>query len=203
MNLNLTASQKSALLEAGNIGSGHAAIALSQIMGRRIMIAMPSIEICQSNSLNEDVFGGSKELVQVAMQVKGDARGAMVFIMDSKMCFCLCDLVTGHENGTTKDLGDYERSAVTEVGNILSASYLNAISELTRLTLLLSAPDLSIGEAGLLSDFLRANIADIGDVKDVICVKTEFLQMDVRVEGYLLFLPDYGSVEKILSAMSV
>lgn len=33
--------QKSTLLEAGNIGSGHAAIALSQLMGRKVMVAIP------------------------------------------------------------------------------------------------------------------------------------------------------------------
>lgn len=203
MTVNLTSAQKSALLEAGNIGSGHAAISLSQIMGRRIMIAMPSIEICSTDSIGVSVLGDHRQIVQVAMGVKGDASGAMMFVIDSKMCLNLCDFVMGKPLGSTKEMGDFEKSAVTEVGNILSGSYLNAISGLTRLTLLFSAPQLYVGTTEIFTNFLKSKSPDIGFITDVICIKTEFIQMDVKIEGYLLFLPSKESVGRILTAMSV
>ena len=37
--------QLSALAEAGNIGSGHAAIALSQLIGHKIMVAVTKVQV--------------------------------------------------------------------------------------------------------------------------------------------------------------
>jgi len=41
--LNLTDEQKDALSEVGNIGAGHAATALSQLIKKKVMISVPSL----------------------------------------------------------------------------------------------------------------------------------------------------------------
>ena len=77
MKTTMTDMQKSALLEAGNIGSGHAAIVLSQLMDRKIMIAIPSIEIFQLSQLAKALEAQDKIFVQVHLGVLGVARGMM------------------------------------------------------------------------------------------------------------------------------
>ncbi|MFH1791256.1 MAG: chemotaxis protein CheC, partial [Candidatus Omnitrophota bacterium] len=49
MKHNLTNAQLDALKEATNIGAGHAAIALSQLIGRKIMIAVTDSRIIPSD----------------------------------------------------------------------------------------------------------------------------------------------------------
>jgi len=201
MPITMTEMQKSALQEAGNIGSGHAAIALSQLMGRKIMIAIPEVAILQLPQLSQEMYGRGKILVQVSLAVLGQARGVMVFTLEENIAMLLCDILMGQANGKTKLLGELEQSALKEVGSILSASYLNAISEMTGLSLLVSTPSCNIGEAVLLDKIVAENDISLKNIKDVLCIKTEFIESSTRIEGYLIFIPLEDAVEKIISKL--
>ncbi len=199
MAIKLTEMQKSALLEAGNIGSGHAAIALSQIMGRKIMIAIPSIEVFELENM-VTVFGKDVErLLLVKLVVLGDVKGVMVFVIEEKDAHLLCDIVMGQIKGVTKKLKDLEISALKEVGSIVSASYLNALSEMTMLNLIVSIPDCSVGNINELKD----KIKDKGTVTEGICIKTEFIEAEIRLDGYLIFVPAENAIAKIVSRLGV
>ena len=199
----LSEMQRSALLEAGNIGSGHAAIALSQLMGRKIMIAIPSIEIVEFHDLKKVIPNGGRELLQVVLGIYGDARGAMLFVLDKETSMILCDMVMGQERGKTTILGDLEMSALKEVGSIVSASYLNAISEMTGVAMMVSVPDCTINDIDHLGDVLANKNVEIGDVESMFCIRTEFIQMDTKIDGYLLFMPIAESAGKIIKNLGL
>lgn len=195
--------QKSALLEVGNIGSGHAAIALSQLMGRKIMIAIPSIEVIELTKLYEILNGKDKNFVQVTLKVLGDAKGALVFTMREDMAFSLCDIVMGLAKGETRFLGEIEQSALKEVGSIISASYLNAISEMTSFSLIVSTPEYQIGKMKQLNDILSRKDMAVNSAGKALCIRTEFIEAATRIDGYLVFIPAENAIEKIIGALGV
>ncbi len=201
MAMQLSEIQKSALLEAGNIGSGHAAIALSQIMGKKIMIAIPSIEVIEISKIASVVSDKECDVVLVRLLVYGDAKGAMVFLMEKEMAHILCDLVMGQPRGTTNLLGELETSALKEVGSILSASYLSALSEMTGLSMLVSTPESSIGSVDKMRDFLATTIVKQDSELDVFCIRTEFMQLETKIDGYLIFVPACNAIKTLVDTL--
>ena len=203
MAIKLTELQKSALLEAGNIGAGHAAIALSQLMGRKIMIAIPSIETFELSTLASGIDGKNAKLVHVSLSVLGTTKGIMTFMLENTRALALCDIVMGQKKGKTKTLGDLEQSALKEIGSILAASYLNAISEMTGLSLVISTPDYDLGPIDLLEKVLARKELDLKKVKDVICIKTEFIEATTKIDGYLIFIPAQDAIDKVMGRLGV
>ena len=100
-------------------------------------------------------------------------------------------------------LGEIEQSALREAGNILSAAYLNALSEFMGMILLPSPPSLAIdlSDAVMTSTFVE--VAQGADY--VFCVETEFYlkELNESLRGFFLLLPDLGSLTAILRAIRV
>jgi len=203
MSVKLTEMQKSALYEAANIGSGHAAIALSQLMGKKIMIGIPLVELVTLSQLNEILNIKNKKVTQINLMVLGDAKGIMIFFLEEGKARFLCDIVMGQPKDATKKLGDLEQSALKEVGSIISASYLNALSEMTGLSLVVSVPEYNIGDMGHLKKSLEKMDINIEDISQLLCLKTEFIEATTRLEGYLVLIPQKHSVEKIIDSLKL
>jgi len=200
----MTEMQKSALLEAGNIGSGHAAIALSQLMGKKIMIAIPSIELFELPCLGGAILDKEEDsFIQVSLKVLGEVKGAMAFVINEEKAKLLCALVMGQKKGAITALGELEQSALKEISSILAASYLNAVSEMINLSLIVSIPDYHIGGIKLLDKILKENGMEVNSATTAICIKTEFIEAATRVEGFLIFIPAENAIQKILGLLGV
>lgn len=201
--ITLSELQRDALREVGNIGSGHAAIALSQLMGKRIMIVIPSVEVFLLKDLQHIIDGGQAAHAMISLSVLGEARGVMIFILEKGMAMRLCDIVMGLTGDKTGALGEIEISALKEVGSILTASYLNAVGEMTGISLLISTPSCDIGDMAFIDKILVSrNIATKG-TDQVLCVKTEFVESAMKIEGYLVFAPAEDAIEKIINSLGV
>jgi chemotaxis protein CheC len=190
----------SALLEAGNIGSGHAAIALSQMMGRKIMVAIPSIEVVPVSRI-AGVIQSRGEVVQIELSVSGDITGLIFFTMNAQPAGKLCDIVMGQAFGTTKQLGNVEESAIKEISSILGSSYLNSISEMTSLTMMVSVPEYFLGDIEHLIKIVAHGMAPGGTEATVFCIKTEFIEANSKVEGYLVFAPREDGAKKLVERL--
>lgn len=203
MSITMTEMQKSALQEVGNIGAGHAAVALSQLMGKKIMIVIPSVEIFSLDQLNYAVDSDDANFILASLSILGDVAGLMIFALQEDIAMRLCDLVMAQPLGTTKLLSDLEQSAIKEIASILSGSYLNAVGELTGLSLLVSIPQCNIGGLSLVNEILAKKDITSENSKDVLCIKTEFIEAAAKVEGYLILIPANDAIKKIMSSLGV
>ena len=100
-------------------------------------------------------------------------------------------------NGT-RDLSDLERSALREIGNILGAAYLNAVSHLLGLSLLPSIPGLSIDMAGAVTEALLVDESPAAGTAMVLA--SEVLEPESGVRAEIFFLPDAASLPVLGSA---
>jgi len=101
------------------------------------------------------------------------------------------------------ELGELGESALKEAGNILSAAYLNALSEFMGMIILPSPPTLAVDISDALLSSTYIEMAPSSDY--VFCVESEFHLKDVneRLRGFFLLLPDAGSLTAILRAIGV
>ncbi len=197
----LKALQLDALREVANIGAGHAATALSQMTGQTIMISVPQINIAPLEDIPNQVGSEEEPVAAVLMKILGDLTGLALLVFPQPTALRVAGLMMKRENITV--LGEIEQSALREAGNILSAAYLNALSEFMGMILLPSPPSLAID----LSDaIMTSTFIDVAQGADyVFCVETEFhlTELNESLRGFFLLLPDLGSLTAILRAIRV
>ena len=189
-----------AMREVANIGAGHAATALSQITGQRIMISVPRINITTLDNIPNTIGGAEEPVAAVAIRVDGDLQGVTLLVFPQPIALRVAGLMMGKRVAA---LGEIEQSALKEAGNILSGAYLNALAEFLQMRILNSPPILAVdmSDAVLSSTYLEASEG----AEYVFCVESEFqLQNDTApLRGYFLLLPDPPSLRAMLNTIKV
>jgi chemotaxis protein CheC len=199
----LKAIQLDALREVANIGAGHAATALSQMINSTIMISVPTINISRLEEVPPQVSAPEEPVAAVLMHMMGDLTGRTLLVFPKTTAARLAELMLRRPPGTTTELGEMEQSAIKEAGNILSSAYMNALSDFMGMMLLPSPPSLAVDMS---TAVLTTAYLQFGSDRDyVFCVESEFYMTDVaeRLRGFFLLLPDPASLQAILRAVRV
>jgi chemotaxis protein CheC len=196
----LQAIQLDALREVSNMGAGHAATALSQMTNTRIMINVPRLQVVPLEEVPDVVGNPDQVVAAVLMHMLGDLTGRTLLIFPRNAAMRLAEILLHREPGTAHVFGELEQSAIKEAGNILSAAYMNALSDFMGLMLLPSVPSLVID---LLGAVLTTAYTNFGHERDVVfCIQTEFsMDSDQTVAGQFLLLPDLESLQIILRSI--
>lgn len=195
---NLNKKELDALKEMGNIGAGNAATALSQILGRRIDMAVPRARVLELSDVPE-VLGGSEELVVgVYLRIFGDIQGNIMFLLPIDSAERLVELLLGAKEPEGL-AGEISQSAIMEVGNILTSSYLNALSLFADLTIVPSTPALGYDMAGAILSTVLIELSEVSD--HALLIETEFNDNGEALEGHFFMLPDVDSLNVLLKSI--
>jgi len=197
----LTEMQADALRETGSIGAGHAATALSQLVGHAVSIDVPTLEVLGVGDV-PDLFGGPEVLVVgVHVRVLGDIGGSMLFMAERASALALVDMMHARPVGTAKAFGADEEALVSHVASILMAAYLAAVGRLADVSLLPARASSTLDMAGAIMDAVTADVAMRADV--ALLLKTRFYGSDTSVDSYLFFLLDPTGLGVLLGRLGV
>ena len=195
--------QLDALREVANIGGGHAATALSQMVNTRIMVDIPEIKIVKFEDVGA-LLGPPDEVVSaVMMQLLGDVTGRTVQIFPWRTAVQLTSVLLRRTGvARPEDFGEIEQSALKEVGNILVGAYINALSEFMGLMLIMSPPAIAIDTAQAV---LTTSYLNFGDTQEYVFAVNTRLGMDEHTDlgAHFLLLPDDASLKVILRALRI
>ena len=199
----LKAIQLDALREVANIGAGHAATALSQMIDSTIMISVPTINVSRLEEVPPQISDPEEPVAAVLMHMMGDLTGRTLLVFPKQTASRLAELMLRRPKGSCPVLGEMEQSAIKEAGNILSSAYMNALSDFMGMMLIPSPPMLAIDMS---TAVLTTAYLQFGSDKDyVFCVESEFFMHEVgeKLRGFFLLLPDPASLMAILRAVRV
>jgi chemotaxis protein CheC len=197
----LSEMQIDALRETGSIGAGHAATALSQLVGHAISIDVPMLEVVGIGDV-PDLFGGPEALVAaVHVRLLGDLGGSMLFMAERSWALALVDLLRSREVGSARSYGADEEALLTHVASILMSAYLAAIGRLADVSILPARPSSALDMAGALMQAVTSAAAMHTDV--ALLLRTRFHDADTSVDAYLFFLPDPEALELLLGRLGV
>jgi chemotaxis protein CheC len=191
------------LREIGNIGSGNAATALAQLLNAKIDMNVPQVNILPFAEVPALVGGADLHVVGLFLVATGSAPASILFLLPVDKACLLVDMLMGKEWGKTDptNLSDMDFSALMELGNIICATYLNALAVFTQLDFRPSVPALGIDMAGAI---LNAVLAQFGAVADhVLVLETEFKRDEQEIVGHFFLLPEPGSLDVILASLGV
>lgn len=191
----------SALREIGNIGAGTAMTSLSNMLDKRVQMSVPRVGIVPLFRFTEMSGGPESLAVGVYMPVFGEAPGHVAFLWPEHSAYHLVDELLGRSIGETHTLNEIECSALMEIGNILAASFLTAISEMTRLSLVLTPPAIAVDMSAAILSAIATEFASLEN--EALTIVTHIGAPVGEIDGYFIFIPEAGSLSAILRALQV
>jgi len=188
------------LREIGNIGAGHAATALSKLISKEIDMKVPQVSIIPFDKVADCVGGAEAVVVTVFLRVEGDSPGNMFFILDMDSAKHLLHQITGIEKDVF-EWGDFEISALHEIGNILTGSYLSSLADFTHLNMQPSVPALAVDMAGAILSHGLIALGQAGDY--ALTIDTAFFEGNELVKGNFFLIPDPDSLPILFRSLGV
>ncbi len=185
------------LREIGNIGAGNATTALAQMLGCKVDMAVPQVRLLEFSEVGSIMGGEEQIMAGIYLMVEGDITGSILFLLNKESVRKLVSKLMGMEV-TGDEPNEMEQSALKEIGNIITASYLNSLSMLTQLVIYPSVPALSIDMAGAILSVPAIEFGTMGD--KLLLIQTQFFE---GLDGYFILVPDLDSYDKILSALGM
>lgn len=179
-----------ALTELVNIGVSRAASSLRGMVGRQVMLSVPSVEVvtreAASALIRERETG---PLVAVRQEFQGAFNGQAMLIFPEQNSLELVRSVTGDELPPDQ-VQDMEQEALAETGNVVLNSCLATMANMLRRPLEMSLPEVIRGEGANFFDLTDAD----GSEGVVMFLYINFAISDRDIRGYIAMLMDLPSL---------
>ena len=187
------------LKELGNIGAGNATTALAQMLGGKLDMSVPQVRLLEFKEVGDLMGGADQIMAGIYLGVEGDITGSMMFLLGMQSAkHLVAKLMMQEPEGDM--FNDIELSALKEVGNIITGSYLNSLSALTNLKMLPTIPSVAVDMAGAILSVPAIQFGLMGD--NILLIETQFND-ETQMNGYFILLPDLDSYAKILASLGI
>ena len=201
----LTAIHLDVLKEIGNIGAAHAATSLSKLLDRKVDMHVPAVRLVEFDEVMELAGGAENEVVSVFLRIEGEAPGSMFFILSPEQAELFIGQMTGIPSSIYDESDELAVSALQELGNILSGSYLTALSDFTNLDVYPSVPSLSLDMVGAILSFGLLELSQVSD--QAIVIETSLTDcsdhQSAAIEGHFFLFPDPQSYLPLFKSLGV
>ena len=197
----LTALELDTLKEVGSIGTGNAATALSELIGREVRIQSPEVRIMGYNEAIEWIGGPEEITAGVLVRLSGQMSGVMLSVQKLDFVNLVLESMMGKKVSDYFGLYEMESSALIEVGNIMISTFINALSGLADVNVELSVPAFTVDMQGAI---MAVPMALYGGQSDyILTIGGRFLCNDKEVPCRLLMSPDIRSLNFLLRKLGV
>lgn len=201
--IELRPEQIDALREIGNIGAGNAATALSQMTGQPVHMGIPTVKLLAVEGIGEQIGAGEEIVAAMFLGVTGDAPGHMLFVMSEGAAHNIVATLMGGMavSGEGEGFTEMELSALQEIGNIMTGSYLSALSQITGLRLEPTPPAVGVDMAGALIGAALAEVAMTCET--ALLLESVFSDGDGPSAGDFLYIPTSDALDVVLGRLGL
>lgn len=189
------------LKEIGSIGTGNAATSLSALIGKPVRIQMPEVRIMGYNEAIEWIGGPEEITAGVLVGMSGQISGIMLSVQQLEFVNLVLDSMLGQSVGDYMELQELEHSALTEVGNIMISTFINALSGLAGIDIELTVPAFTVDMQGAI---MAVPMAEYGGQSDyIMTIGGDFVCNGREIPCRLLLSPDIRSLNFLLRKLGV
>lgn len=188
-------SEMEAFKELGNVGAGHAAIALAKLFRKEVDMSVPFIitgtadEILNEMKLDKDVIVGF-----TTTEVKEPLRYRLSVIFKNSVISALLELLSSTTRDDIKnesDLSDMQKSLVQEVGSTIILRYVAALNKMLKVE---AMPD-HAPKFNLFSGLDAVRLSGYSDTRKLIFIQLDLFTDNFKFECHLLIQPHPDSQE--------
>lgn len=189
------------LKEIGNIGAGNAATSLANMINKKVDMKVPKVNVLAFKDVPEMLGGEEEPVAGIFFKLDGDMDGTIMFVLTLSSAKRLIELLMPGLMGDEFD--EMSLSALQEVGNILSGSYVSSLAGLTNLKINMSVPSVAIDMAGAILSVPAIQFGLMGDT--ILIIENNFFEIsqDEPVQGYFFLIPDMESYGTLFSALGL
>jgi len=188
--MNLDKEKKDILKEIANIGAGNAATAFSTMVDQETKITVPRIELMPIDKLPE-ITGNQEDYIACTLiNFDGEISGKILLVLEMENVKKILQLLFGENELPETEI---QKSALRELGNILSGAYLKAINIFSDLNLSQGLPAVAYDMAGALLSSSVIDYSQSGD--EIILLETEFIISEKKLELFYFFIPEEKSID--------
>lgn len=186
-----------ALKEIVNIGGGNAATSISQLIEKPVHMTVPVIEALSYDEVFAHIMAEDTVVKAILTRILGDANGVFLFVGRQEDLTDVAKMMLPTEE-VSEELID---SALKELVNIVVNAFLNAVTKLLDLELMSSVPLLT---EDLFGSIVSSVYLEQGQYDDtILIIKLEFYYQGNRIESSLYYVPQPGSIEKLLNSLGM
>ena len=201
--------QLDAIKEVGNIGTGNAATALSGLLGQMIQMDVPETEVVSIYELSEHFCDPLEIVGAVFVRSTGGFQCSVIFMQPEDDANLMVEMLLKQQFGTYIPVSEIPSemidSALTEVGNIVLSSFLNAINLLLGTQHQISVPGVAHDMLSSILDVVASIYGQLGETALLVNteLKVEGLEAGRKISGQIILLPDPESLELLLKKLKV
>lgn len=189
------------LRELGSIGTGNAATALSQLLGREVRITLPEVRIMGYNEAIDWIGGAEAITAGVLVKLGGEINGIMLSVQQLDFVNLVLETMLDSKITEYGELSAIDASALSEIGNIMISTFINALSSLCGITVHLTVPAFTVDMQGAI---LTVPMAEYGGQSDyIMTIGANFICDGRQVPCRLLLSPDIISLNFLLRKLGV
>lgn len=186
------------LVKMAREGMGNAAVGLADMMGTTLTLTAPQVSLEAVSEIPEILGGPDNDAVGIYLQATGDFPGQILLVIPYANALELVDLLLGTPPGTTTELGNLERSALAEVGNLTGTFFLNAVASITGLDARPTPPAVMVDMVGAILDVIVANSGPLGD--KVFMLRAGFTRDGQEVQANFWVVPDPSALTALMAS---
>jgi chemotaxis protein CheC len=196
--LQLTEFQKDAVREVMSIAAGHASTAMARALKREVDINVPSIQMCPLEEVTNNLGDLENLTMMVYTEVSGGLKGRLLTIFSKKDSLRLAGMITGRK---VQKLKDVSGETITNLADILSVSYLGAISDFFGMKIVQSPSEMAYDMLGAL---LEQVIVDLSQLSEwVLLSKNDIFVSSEKFNCHQILFLEPSSLESLLKALEV
>ena len=189
------------LKEIGSIGTGNAATSLSALIGMPVRIQTPEVRIMGYKEAIEWIGGPEEITAGVLVGMDGQISGIMLSVQQLEFVNLVLETMLGKTVKDYMELQELESSALTEVGNIMISTFINALSGLAGIDIELTVPAFTVDMQGAI---MAVPMAEYGGQSDyIMTIGGDFICNGKKIPCRLLLSPDIRSLNFLLRKLGV
>lgn len=189
------------LRELANIGSGNAASSLSRMLGNPVDISIPDISIKGFNETYAALGGADAIMVGTLLMLSGGISGMMMFLLPASVACDLVNMLMFTDIKGYEEIDDMGFSAINEISNIMSGSFVGAVAEMTGLPIDISPPEAHLDMLGSIMSVPSIYFAHISDT--LLLIQNELEISGKKARANVIMLPDMPSLEKLMASLGI
>lgn len=172
--------------------------ALSKLTDRRVNVEISKATVKKMEKLSP-LIDPEEMVAGIYLPITGGLKGASLLIFPQETAFTLSDLLMKREPGSTRKLTELDKSALKEVGNILSGNYFTILSNILQVKIIENIPRFSFDMFGAIITQIISNFAQ--EAEKALIIEIEFTFKPVKLKGYFLVLLRLEEINALLGSL--
>lgn len=189
------------LKEIGNIGSGNAATALSQLLDMKVDMTPPTVKLLNIYDAAGALGGLERAVLSILVRLTGDIDAVMMFVMEEEFISSILQILIGDGQLEPMNMSELKRSAISEIGNIMIAAYAKSIAEISGMFIQISVPAVTYDYVG---SILSVPAVEMGAVSDkILFIQDDYFGASETSSANMMLVPSIESLNKLMNSLGI